>query len=310
MRLVFMGSPDFAVPALDALAAAGHEIVCVYAQPPRPKGRGQKETPCPVHARAAALGLPVRTPLSMRGDEELSAFRALDLDVCVVAAFGHILPAGVLAAPRLGCVNIHASLLPRWRGAAPVQRAIESGDTETGVTIMQMAEALDAGPALTREAVNIGPDDNAGGVHDKLSALGARMIVSALAGLADGTLAPEPQDESRVTYAEKINKAETRLDFNEPAELLARRVRAFAPRPGAWFQIKGGPRIKVLAACAEPDSGGGAPGAPGEVIDGRLGIKTAQGIFRPLRVRPEGGKAMDADAFLRGHAVPPGALAD
>ncbi|MHC8507844.1 MAG: methionyl-tRNA formyltransferase [Rhodospirillales bacterium] len=315
MRLAFMGSPAFAVPALDALARAGHGIACVYSQPPRPKGRGHKEHPCPVHARALEMGLPVRTPASMRGADEAAAFRALDLDVCVTAAFGQILPAEILGAPRLGCVNIHASMLPRWRGAAPVSRAIETGDTETGVTIMQMVEALDAGPVLAREAAPVGPDDDAGGLTENLSALGARMIVPALAGLADGALTPEPQDETLVTYAEKIKKAEAKLDFRAPAGVLARRVRAFNPAPGAWFRINGGPRIKVLAAQAEPDSGGGAGAgasgdAPGDIIDEKLGILTADGIFRPVRVRPEGGREMDAEAFLRGRPVPPGARAD
>ena len=304
MRLIFMGSPDFSVPALNALAEAGHDIARVYSQPPRPAGRGQDERPCPVHARAAELGLAVRTPDTMNAAEEIAAFEALGADVCVVAAFGQILPKAVLVAPRLGCVNLHASLLPRWRGAAPIQRAIEAGDAETGVTVMQMAEGLDTGDMLAREAVPISDDDTAATVHDRLAALGAAMIGPALAALDGGTIDPEAQDAAQATYAAKIDKAEARLDFSQSANVLARRVRAFAPFPGAWFEAPGGKRVKVLFAAAE--TGGGA--APGTVVDEALGIATGGGVLRPVRVQPAGKGAMAADAYLRGAPMAAGTV--
>ncbi|MGE4219017.1 MAG: methionyl-tRNA formyltransferase [Alphaproteobacteria bacterium] len=300
MRIVFMGSPDFSVPILDALLAAGHSVAAVYAQPPRPAGRGQHERPCPVHAFAAARGLAVRTPRSLRDAQAQQAFAELDADVAVVAAYGLILPAPVLAAPRHGCINVHASLLPRWRGAAPIQRAIEAGDAETGVTIMQMEAGLDTGPMLLAESVPIGPAATAADLHDALAALGARLIVAALDRLAAGTLAATPQPEAGVTYARKLTPQDGRLDWTQPAADLVRKIRAFTPWPGAWFTLDG-QRIKALAAEAAKGTG-----APGTVLDDRLTVACGTGALRLLRVQREGRQAMDAGAFLRGRSVTPG----
>lgn len=295
-----MGSPDFSVPALDALVDGGHDIICVYSQPPRPAGRGQAERLCPVHARAAALGLPVRTPVTMKTPEAVAEFQALSADVGVVVAFGQILPKDVLEAPPLGCVNLHASLLPRWRGAAPIQRAIEAGDAETGVTVMQMAEGLDTGDMLAARTVELAADDTAASLHDTLSALGSSMINPVLAALDSGTAVPEPQDDALATYAAKINKAEARLDFTQDAGTLARRVRAFSPFPGAWFEAPGGKRVKVLAARAEHQT---VDAAPGVIVDDGLGIATGAGVLRPVMVQPAGKSAMDTAAYLRGQPI-------
>ncbi|MEQ8966251.1 MAG: methionyl-tRNA formyltransferase [Azospirillaceae bacterium] len=302
LRLAFMGTPEFAVPALDALVAAGHEIAAVYTQPPRPAGRGHRLTPSPVQAAAARHGLAVRHPERLKDPEEQAAFAALDLDVAVVAAYGLILPRAILDAPRLGCVNIHASLLPRWRGAAPIQRAILEGDAQTGITIMMMAPGLDTGPMLLAEALQIGPDTTAGELHDRLAALGARLIGPALDGLAEGTLTPEPQPEAGVTYAAKITAEDGRMTFAD-AERELRRVRALAPRPGGWMAHEG-ERLRVLAVEPAPDA---PPGAPGEVVDERLAIACATGgAIRPTRLQRPGRPPHDVDAFLRGHAMPPG----
>ena len=231
MRLVFMGTPDFAVAALDALVAAGHEIACAWTQPPRPGGRGQKPRPSPVEARATALGIPVRTPANLRDPADRAAFADLGADVAVVVAYGLILPRAVLDAPARGCLNIHASLLPRWRGAAPIQRALMAGDAETGVAIMAMEAGLDTGPVLLSEALPIGPEDTAGSLHDRLAGLGARLVVAALDGL--DRLVPVPQPEAGVTYAAKIDKAEARIDWTRPAVEVDRRIRGLAPFPGA-----------------------------------------------------------------------------
>jgi methionyl-tRNA formyltransferase len=300
MRLVFMGTPPFAAAALEAIDAAGHEIACVYSQPPRPAGRGQNETPSAVHALAAARGWPVRTPARLREPADQAAFAALQADVAVVAAYGLILPRPVLEAPRLGCINIHASLLPRWRGAAPIQRAILAGDAESGITLMRMDEGLDTGPMLLREAMAIAPRMTAGELHDALAALGARLIVEALARLARGGLDETPQPEAGVTYAAKIAKGEARLDWSRPARELERAVRAFNPVPGAFFEFAG-ERVKVLAATVEPGSG-----APGTTLDARLAIASGDGVLRPVLLQRAGRGAMDADAFLRGRAVPAG----
>ena len=300
MRLVFMGTPPFAAAALEAIDAAGHEIACVYSQPPRPAGRGQNETPSAVHALAASRGWPVRTPARLREPADQAAFAALQADVAVVAAYGLILPRPVLEAPRLGCINIHASLLPRWRGAAPIQRAILAGDAESGITLMRMDEGLDTGPMLLREAMAIAPRMTAGELHDALAALGARLIVEALARLARGGLDETPQPEAGVTYAAKIAKGEARLDWSRPARELERAVRAFNPVPGAFFEFAG-ERVKVLAATVEPGSG-----APGTTLDARLAIASGDGVLRPVLLQRAGRGAMDADAFLRGRAVPAG----
>lgn len=302
MRIAFLGTPDFSVPALDALIAAGHEIACVYTQPPRPAGRGQGERRSAVHDRADAAGIPVRTPATMREEAEQAAFAALELDAAVVVAYGLILPQPVLDAPRHGCINIHASLLPRWRGAAPIQRAILAGDAETGVTIMQMDAGLDTGPELLREAVPITAEANAGMLHDTLAELGGRLIVEALRGVADGRLTPVPQPDTGDTYAAKIERGEERIVWSLDAASLDRHVRAFAPWPGAWFEHDG-ERIKVLAATpAEAD------GARGTVLDDALTVACGDGALRLLKVQRAGKGAMDAADFLRGRPIAPGTV--
>ncbi|RJF81956.1 methionyl-tRNA formyltransferase [Azospirillum cavernae] len=308
LRLVFMGTPDFAVPSLAALIAAGHEIVCVYSQPPRPAGRGHQVQKSPVHRFAEEKGVPVRTPKSLRNAEAQAEFAGLNADAAVVAAYGLILPQAILDAPRLGCVNVHGSLLPRWRGAAPIQRAILAGDAETGITIMQMDVGLDTGAMLSKEAVAITPATTASGLHDDLAALGARMIVPALAGLADGSLTAQPQPEEGVTYAAKLTREDGRLDWSQPAAFVERQVRALTPWPGCWFDI-GAERIKVLAA--EP--GGAATGAPetllpGTLLDDRLTVACADGAVRLTRVQRPGKAPVDGAAFLRGFALPVGSV--
>ncbi|HKX09364.1 MAG TPA: methionyl-tRNA formyltransferase [Stellaceae bacterium] len=300
LRLAFMGTPDFSVPILRALIAAGHEVIAVYTQPPRPAGRGHREQPSPVQRAADAAGIPVHAPAKLDAAEQ-ERFRALGLDAAVVAAYGLILPKQVLAAPRLGCLNVHASLLPRWRGAAPIQRAILAGDTETGVTIMQMDEGLDTGAILLAEPVSIGRETTAATLHDKLAALGARLIVRTLADRADGTLVARPQPAEGVTYAKKLARDEGRLDWRKPAAELELVVRALNPAPGVWFEY-GGERIKVLAAVQA--SGSEAP--PGTVLDGALTIACGAGALRLTRLQRSGRAAMDAEAFLRGYPLPQG----
>ncbi len=304
MRVAFMGSPDFAVPALDALVEAGHEVARVYAQPPRPAGRGHRETPCPVHARAEALGLPVRTPRTFKDAEAQQAFAGLDLDAAVVAAYGLLLPEPVLTAPRLGCLNIHASLLPRWRGAAPIQAAILHGDSETGISIMQMDAGLDTGPVVLTERLPIAPDTTAGALHDALAPVGARLVVEALEGLAAGRLAPAPQPSEGVTHAPRIGRDAGRLDWTEPADALERRVRAMNPWPGAYC-LHGDERLRLHAAEVVP---GSHDAAPGTVLDHRLTVACGRDALRPTRVQRSGKAPMDTDALLRGHAVPAGTV--
>ena len=300
LRLAFMGTPDFAVPILEALRAAGHEIAAVYTQPPRPAGRGHQPQPSPVARAAAAAGIPVRTPARLDA-AEVEAFRALVLDAAVVAAYGLILPPTVLGAPRLGCINVHASLLPRWRGAAPIQRALLAGDSETGVTIMQMDAGLDTGPMLLKEAVPIGPKATAQELHDRLAALGASLVVRALAGLAAGTLAALQQPAEGVTYAKKLAREEGRLDWRKTAAELERAVRALNPAPGVWLE-HGGERIKVLAA----EIVAAASGAPGTVLDAALTVACGSGALRLTRLQRPGRAPMEADALLRGFAIPAG----
>ncbi|HYC01785.1 MAG TPA: methionyl-tRNA formyltransferase [Azospirillaceae bacterium] len=295
LRLAFMGTPDFSAPILDALIEAGHEIACVYCQPPRPAGRGMAEQKSPVHRLAEARGIEVRTPRRLRDPADQQAFADLKLDVAVVAAYGLILPQAILDAPRLGCLNVHASLLPRWRGAAPIQRAILAGDAETGVTIMQMEAGLDTGPMLLKEAVAIGPRINARELHDALSAMGARMIVQALEFAAHGALRPQVQPEEGVTYAAKLDKAEGRLDLTQDAATLDRQVRALTPWPGCWLEAANGERLKVLAA--EPVPGSGAPGA---ILAGDLTVACGTGALRLLTVQRPGKGPVDGAAFLRG----------
>lgn len=299
MRLAFMGSPDFSVPTLHALHAAGHEIAAVYCQPPRPAGRGQALRRCPVHIAADELGLPVRTPERLRTDlTAQAAFAALDLDVAVVVAYGLILPQAMLDAPGTGCLNVHASLLPRWRGAGPIQAAILAGDAETGVTIMQMEAGLDTGPMLLREAVPITATTTAAILHDTLAALGARMILAVLES-RPATLA---QPDAGVTYAPKLTREDGRIDWSRPAEAIDRRIRAFDPWPGT-FTTLGTTVFKVLAADMVDGHG-----QPGTVLDADLTIACGEGALRPTRVQWPGRAAMDAAAFLRGHPIAPGTV--
>ena len=306
MNLVFMGTPDFSIPALEALIAAGHKVLAVYTQPPRPAGRGQKEQPSPVQRAAAAHRLPVRSPKSLRDAAAQTEFADLRAELAVVAAYGLILPKAILDAPLQGCLNIHASLLPRWRGAAPIQRAIEAGDAETGITIMVMDEGLDTGPMLLKENVPIAADTTAGTLHDALAALGAKLIVRAVAGLADESLIPVPQPAEGVSYAKKIAKEEARLDWHAPAPLLERRIRAFHPVPGAWFAAKG-ERIRVLRARVAPALAGATPGS---VLDALPTIACGEGALRLVELQRAGKAPMPADAFLRGFALAPGTRLD
>lgn len=299
MRVIFMGTPDFAVPALQALVDAGHEVVAAYTQPPRPGGRRGKElTPTPIHKAAAALGIEVRHPVSLKGAEEQAEFAALDADIAVVAAYGLILPQVVLDAPKHGCLNLHGSILPRWRGAAPIQRAILAGDAETGVDIMRMEAGLDTGPVLLEGRTPI-DRKTAGELTEELAQIGARLIVQVLADLPAYPEVPQP-DEG-VTYAKKIDKAETRLDFAQHAEQVERQIRAFAPAPGAWFEYQG-ERCKVLAAELAEGSG-----APGEVLDDALTIACASGAIRPTLVQRAGRPAMATADMLRGWMIAAGA---
>lgn len=299
MKVIFMGTPEFSVPVLDALVDAGHEIACVYCQPPRPAGRGKKERPTPVHARALALGLPVRHPTSLKSPEAQAEFAALNADIAVVVAYGLILPQAVLDAPMQGCLNIHASLLPRWRGAAPIHRAIMAGDAETGVCIMQMEAGLDTGPVLLREATMIGPEDTTAVLHDRLSGMGAALIVQALGQLRD--LVPEVQPEDGVSYAAKIDKAEARIDWTRPAAEVDRQIRGLSPFPGAWSMVEG-ERLKLLASRLVEGQG-----EAGAVLDDALKIACGEGAVQITRLQRAGKAAQEAAELLRGWAIGPGA---
>jgi len=299
MRITFMGTPDFAVPTLRALHEAGHEIVAAYTQPPRPAGRGKADRPSPVHRAAEALGIEVRHPTSLRNLDEQAAFLALEPEVAVVVAYGLILPQAVLDGPRLGCVNVHPSLLPRWRGAAPIQRTILAGDHMTGVTIMRMEAGLDTGPMLAKARLPV-EEKTSGELHDELADIGASLMVETLAQLQD--LRAEPQDPLEATYATKIDKAEARLDWRKPAELLEREVRAFAPFPGSWFEMDG-ERIKLLRARVI-----GVNGAPGTVLDEELTIACGEAALRPMEMQRAGRPAMAAADVLRGKSVPVGTV--
>jgi methionyl-tRNA formyltransferase len=305
LRLAFMGAPAFALPSLRRLHAAGHRILAVYSQPPRPAGRGQHARPTPVAALASDLGLPVRTPLSLKSAEEQDAFRALALDAAVVVAYGLILPAAILAAPRLGCLNLHPSLLPRWRGAAPIQRAILEGDPETGATIMLMGEGLDSGPILAQRRLPIDPGETAASLHDRLAEEGAALLAEALSDWAATRIVPRPQPAGGVTYARKLSRAESRLDWRQPARRLERQVRALTPWPGSDFVLDGR-RVRVLRAALAEGSG-----APGEVLDcgsGRLVVACGEGALELLELQREGRAALAAAAFLRGLPVAPGTV--
>lgn len=299
MRIIFMGTPDFAVPTLDALAAAGHDICAVYSQPPRRAGRGKALSPTPVHKRAEELSLHVRTPTSLKLPEEQAAFAELEADIAVVAAYGLILPQAILDAPKLGCVNVHASLLPRWRGAAPIQRAILAGDAETGVTIMQMEAGLDTGPMLAKVHTAI-DDKTAGELTSELAHRGAELLVTVLGYLSAHP--PVGQPNAGVTYAAKIDKAESRIDFHQAAETVERQIRAFAPAPGAFFEF-GGERFRILSAQVLSDNG-----PAGTVLDDQLTIACGTGALRPTLIQRAGKSAMTAADLLRGFAMPQGSI--
>jgi methionyl-tRNA formyltransferase len=304
-----MGTPAFAATILAGLLGAGHRILAVYSQPPRPAGRGHRPQPSPVQAMAAAQGIPVRHPERLRGAEIAAEFAGWRADAAVVAAYGLILPRAFLAAPRLGCVNVHASLLPRWRGAAPVQRALLDGDAETGITIMQMEEGLDTGPLLLQERVPIAADMTASGLAAELAVIGARLAVAALDGLDRGTLAARPQPQEGVRYAAKIERGEGVLDWRLPASSLERRIRALEPWPGTFFTVAGpggqSERIRVLAAAAVP---GVADMPPGTVVDERLSIACGDGVLRPLRLQRPGRGPLETPAFLRGFPIGAGTV--
>ena len=291
MRVVFMGTPDFSVPVLDVLVGAGHQIACVYCQPPRPAGRGKKPRPTPVHARAEALGLPVRHPVSLKDAQAQAEFADLKADVAVVVAYGLLLPRPVLDAPKHGCLNIHASLLPRWRGAAPIHRAIMAGDAETGICIMQMEAGLDTGPVLLREATAIGDEETTGDLHDRLAQMGARLICDALDSL--DSLTPQPQPEKGVTYAAKIDKSEARIDWTRPAAEIDRQIRGLSPFPGAWCDMAG-ERIKLLRCRLAQGQG-----APGQILQG-LTVACGEGAVEITELQRQGKRPMPAGDFLRG----------
>ena len=297
MRLVFMGTPDFAVETLKALIGAGHDVPCVYSQPPRPAGRGMAERPSPVHAYAAARGIEVRTPTSLKSAEELAHFAALNADAAVVVAYGLLLPKPVLDAPRLGCFNVHASLLPRWRGAAPIQRAIMSGDAWSGVTIMRMEEGLDTGPMCKVGRIAITPMTTAQSLHDELAALGSQLMIEVL---AQETITCTPQPSDGVTYAKKIDKAEARVDFTKNAAEVRNHIHGLSPFPGAWFEVNG-TRVKALLCDVVQ-----ASAAPGTFIDDRLTIACGTGAIRLLKLQREGKGAMEAQDFLRGFPIAAG----
>lgn len=298
MRLAFLGTPDFAVVTLARLVAAGHDIACVYSQPPAPRGRGQTLKPSPVHAFALDHGLPVRTPASMRDPAEIEIFRALDLDAACVVAYGQILTREVLEAPRHGAFNLHGSLLPRWRGAAPIQRAVMAGDEITGVQVMRMTEGLDEGPVLATATVRIGPRDTAGDIHDRLAELGADLLAQTLPKIEAGIAQEIPQSAEGVTYAKKIRPKTARIDWSKAAARVDGQIRGLSPFPGAWFEAPGekGPvRVKVLGSVREDGAG-----APGEVLDDGLLVACGEAAVRLLRLQREGRGPQDAEVFLRG----------
>ncbi len=301
LRIAFMGTPDFAVPTLTEIIGQGHEVVAVYSRAPRPAGRGMAERTSPVHAIADRFGIPVFTPRSLKGEAEQAAFAALDLDVAVVVAYGLILPAAILDAPREGCFNLHASLLPRWRGAAPIHRAIMAGDRETGVMVMRMEEGLDTGPVAMAERLAIPPDATTGDLHDRLARLGADLMVRALGAVERGALGTVAQAEDGVTYAAKIDKSETRIDWARPAAEVHNHIRGLSPFPGAWCEMTLSgktERVKILRSTLAEGTA-----APGTVLDDRLTIACGAGAIRLVELQRAGGKAVTAEAFLRGAAV-------
>jgi methionyl-tRNA formyltransferase len=304
LRLAFMGSPDFALPTLEAVRAAGHDIACVYSQPPRPAGRGQSDRPTPVHAWANERGLKVRTPPNFKVADDRAAFADLGLDAAVVVAYGLMLPRAVLDAPRLGCFNLHGSLLPRWRGAAPIQRAVMAGDAKTGVQVMRMEAGLDTGPVLMTAETPISEDDTSQDVHDRLAQLGAELMVAALARIEAGDAVETPQPDEGVVYAAKITPEEARIDWSRPARLVSAHIRGLSPAPGAWFELptdKGPVRVKALHAHA-----GEGRGAPGVTLDDALLVACGEGAVRLTRLQRAGKEPMKAEDFLRGTPVAKG----
>lgn len=305
MKVIFMGTPEFAVPALEALInAEAYQVVAVYSQPPRPAGRGKKERPSPTHLLAESHGIPVYTPISLKKEETQKAFTELGADIAVVAAYGLLLPEPILKACKYGCINIHPSLLPRWRGAAPIQRTIMAGDTETGVAIMQMDKGLDTGDILLLENVKLSDDITAGELHDMLAGYGAELLLQALDAIGSGTITHRPQSEEGVTYADKIQKSESKIDWSKPAEEIIHTIRGLTPWPGSYFEIDG-ERIKVLKVQLVDIIG---DVQPGEVVDGKLTIACGAGGIRPLQVQRAGRGVMDTDSLLRGFEVPVGAV--
>lgn len=302
MRIIFMGTPEFSVPTLTEIVSTGHEVVAAYTRAPKPAGRGQTERKSPVHEAAEGFGIPVITPRSLRGEAEQIAFAAFDADVAVVVAYGLILPKPILDAPRLGCLNLHGSLLPRWRGAAPIQRAVLAGDARTGVMVMQMDEGLDTGPVALVEEMPIGPDMTTGELHDRMMLVGADLMGRALAALERGSLTFTPQGEAGVTYASKIDKAESRIDWDMPAAQVHNLIRGMSPFPGAWFELElGGQLTRVKAIRSTLGAGSGAPGT----VLPDLTIACGEGAVRLLYVQREGKAAMDAATFLRGAGALP-----
>ena len=302
MRIVFMGTPEFAVPTLTEIVGNGHEVVAVYTRAPKPAGRGQAERKSPVHEAAEGFGIPVFTPKSLKGEAEQIAFAAHDADVAIVVAYGLLLPKPILDAPRLGCLNLHGSLLPRWRGAAPIQRAVMAGDKRTGIIVMQMEEGLDTGPMGLIEEMPIGPDMTSGEVHDQMMLVGADLMGRALAALERGSLDFTPQPEDGATYAKKIEKAETRIDWSRPAAEVHNHIRGLSPFPGAWFELElNGQPVRIKALRSSLTEFAGAPGTIGP----ELSIACGEGAVRLVTVQREGKGAMDAATFLRGAGALP-----
>ena len=305
LRVVFMGTPDFAVPTLSEIVGQGHEVVAVYTRPPAMAGRGMELKPSPVHGMAERFGLPVLTPKTLRTEEAAETFRGHAADVAVVVAYGMLLPKAILDAPELGCLNLHASLLPRWRGAAPIQRAVMAGDRETGVAVMRMEEGLDTGPVAMAERIAIAPEMNAGELHDRLMVLGADLMVRALAALSRGALGFTPQPEEGVTYAHKLKNEDALIDWSKPAQAVHDHIRGLSPFPGAYFTAdfgKGPERVKVLRATPAPGSG-----EPGTLLDADAAITCGEGAIRLIQVQRAGKAPLAADEFLRGVRLDPGA---
>lgn len=303
LRIIFMGTPAFSVPTLQTLLSSRHDVVAVYSQPPRPSGRGHQVQKSAVHHLAESAGIPIFTPTSLKKEEEHALFASHKADIAIVVAYGLILPKAILEAPRLGCMNVHASLLPRWRGAAPIQRAIEAGDQETGITIMKMDEGLDTGPMLLKKSLPITPQTTATSLHDALSEMGGPLLLEALEAYNAGTLHPTPQPVQGITYAAKLTRDEAQINWHDPADVWARKIQAFTPWPGIWFDHEG-TRLKVLAADVVPH----IQGAPGTVLDDQLTIACGEDALRIQTLQRPGGSALDATSFLRGYSLPIGTV--